>query len=528
MGVLDFLTPGLLAGAGDIAAQENRDRHQQQLQILQQEHDDLHTAAGDFEKIMNSDDWPAEARMAAAQARYSILSGTVKPKQVDKLWVGVRQASRRPVVGARERNASRSMLPSIQAMAGARSEPGTMPLPAGGAGGGTEATAKSPFGESNANDAGGAPPQSSPFGLDFIVPGMSDALRQQATQLQTFLGSPEQESVEGPYTRGEQSDMAMQQLLRQLQIQNQFRPDKYAAGPGGMLYEATTGKIVREPTFPVTAFPFASGPGDMIYRKDTGEVKREPTFPPPRPPSLASQTEPVVQIFDPETQQVTWVPRSQAIGRPAPRTTFDETGAPHTGGTAASLNAPPTVPTETQEKLRAYDLIDAQVTPIAQQIERIKSNLGPIWGRISKFEVAKLGGWGVDAKTQEAITRMRRLMSTQAFAEGGKQLTGIEKAEFEAILARPEDTPELIMQKLKLLTEFTGQKRDAIYRYLPPRVRAQVPPQRSSSGPTRPSPAAAAAPSVSTPTAPGTTSGIADSLRKVKEAIDARKAGATP
>src|SRR5688572_27032362 len=97
---------GVLAGMGDAVGEENRRREEQSRA-------DRDNFINSLMRVAESEDWPEQARAAAYQGRMQVLSNPkIKPKDYEKIWGGVLQASQRQVSGAADRNAQRSNVPA--------------------------------------------------------------------------------------------------------------------------------------------------------------------------------------------------------------------------------------------------------------------------------------------------------------------------------------------------------------------------------------------------------------------------------
>ena len=174
--------------------------------------------------------------------------------------------------------------------------------------------------------------------------------------------------------------------------------------------------------------------------------------------------------------QVVYAPRSQASGKSAPRTLYDETGMANTGGRKGlSTTAPPAISDNTQKELAGIN----SSLKIAQSVDSKLSDpafrtLGPVVGKIKMKEIRSLGGFGATKEQIDMATDLQRLISTQAFAEGGKQLTPTELRQFELVIPNMEDTLETAMIKSRKAIDYLKLKRDERFRMMPVRQRAQL------------------------------------------------------
>jgi hypothetical protein len=185
-------------------------------------------------------------------------------------------------------------------------------------------------------------------------------------------------------------------------------------------------------------------------------------------------SEPLYPVF--ENGKVVYKPRSQAAGMEAPRTVYDAQGNPTTGGMPVSLTPPPSIPEGTQTSLTgwklAIDQIDKDIIP---QIQKMKESLGPLTGRITLAEITKLGGLGASKEQIQLATDMRRLLMSQAFAEGGKQLTPTEKEEFVALNPALTDTFDQAMIKAQRARDYLDRRYKTRLEVMPARQRGQLP-----------------------------------------------------
>lgn len=185
-------------------------------------------------------------------------------------------------------------------------------------------------------------------------------------------------------------------------------------------------------------------------------------------------SEPLVQVFQPDGS-VAYVPRSQAAGSSAPRTTYDLSGMPSTGGqTGMSMGAPPTVSDATQAEIAGTRQAVTDIDQIIPQIVSMEETFGPLAGRVTLAEVERLGGMGATKDQQELAIDLRRLVMTQAFENGGKQLTPTEKEEFLLLLPKLSDQLDLAMTKAVAAREYLANKYQNRLDVMPVRQRGQL------------------------------------------------------
>lgn len=143
------------------------------------------------------------------------------------------------------------------------------------------------------------------------------------------------------------------------------------------------------------------------------------------PNSMASQSEPMLQVDDPDNPGMTmYVPRSQAAGRRAPRSSANK------------------------EKIIAYnatlDLID-QIETLGEKTGW--KGLGPIEGRLGRAKMSYLGEGNAD---EEALrNKIDQLRAAASFEQGGKTFTGSEKQMLDEFLGQVNQNPAATKVRLK-------------------------------------------------------------------------------
>lgn len=264
-----FTTLGLLAGVGDAAGEHNRRR-------AQQEEAAKAAFAGDLQRIMESEDWPEQARMTAAQARYQLLSGGVKAKDYEKLWNAVHEASGRPGAEAPEVAAARSDMPALQHMQ--KTLPAAAPIAAPQTGAPVQNNALGLLAPSVANEQGQNVfgPTQETFGLKSQTPTQNTVLQPpsfgqavdtQAKQAQNIVSAaPPPPVVYGPTTRAEKNQQAMDAFKEQLRVQQQFGLETFEKE-----------QEIRNRYAPTTVEknwqPLAKG-SRVLYHPQTGEIRQ--------------------------------------------------------------------------------------------------------------------------------------------------------------------------------------------------------------------------------------------------------------
>lgn len=270
---------GLLAGLGDAAGKEldRRDRDSQAKRAA---------FADDLRRIMESEDWPEQARVAAANVRYRLFSDPkVKAKDYEKMWQEVHAASGRPGQQSQEVAAAKSDIPAMQSLRGnlATASAGVPQAKPDG----LTMRAPSPL------DILGAPPdpvvgaQGSQFlnlspdvqTDNLVAPrNLFGAVGNRLEQNQNIVNAaPPVAAVYGPRTRAEKNMEAMELFKQQQGLQNeqylwQKGVDSAFAKPQeswkfdtkrGVLVNELTGEIKVPEGLPA-APPSGSGPnGDM-------------------------------------------------------------------------------------------------------------------------------------------------------------------------------------------------------------------------------------------------------------------------
>lgn len=184
--------------------------------------------------------------------------------------------------------------------------------------------------------------------------------------------------------------------------------------------------------------------------------------------------EPLYPVVSGDT--VTYVPRSQAAGRSAPRTLYDLSGMPTTAGREGlSTTPPPTLPTGVQDQIAGIKTTLKQFSDVESKLNNPRyANFGPVVGRITLAEVDKLGGAGATKEQIELANALQRLLTSQAFAEGGKQLTPTEYEQFEKLTPSLKDTLPQAIIKARAAIAFLRQKHADRVSMIPERQRGQV------------------------------------------------------
>jgi hypothetical protein len=158
---------------------------------------------------------------------------------------------------------------------------------------------------------------------------------------------------------------------------------------------------------------------------------------------------------------------------------------------ATFVRPQPSIPMGAQGELSGLANAIQQVEPINALIQRIgpgrEGVLGPLRGRaIGSIVAEQLGGMGLDQSTIELVTRLQRLITTQAFADGGKQLTPTEYAQFLKLNPSMADDVEQAIVKTKLSDEYLRTRLGNRIRAIPQQQQYQVDPTFQRLGGTDP------------------------------------------
>lgn len=262
-------------------------------------------------------------------------------------------------------------------------------------------------------------------------------------------------------------------------------------GPGDTLVDAS-GKVIA------TGQPKPVAPPNSAFESFLADFRatnhREPTTEEVLDFERRLRTasgEPMYQVLGPGSMPV-WAPRSQAIGQPAPRTVYGPDGTPTTGGApGVSLTPPPGISDTTQQSIAGMKDALSQFSNVQQMLSEPKfATLGPLMGRVKLAEINKLGGMGATPDELRLATTLQRLLSSQAFAEGGKQLTSTELEQFKLITPSFNDTVASATIKTREAIKFLNQKMQNRISVMPVRQRNQLnptitpPPTGSTNSPT--------------------------------------------
>lgn len=167
-----------------------------------------------------------------------------------------------------------------------------------------------------------------------------------------------------------------------------------------------------------------------------------------------------------------------AQGRmPTPRTLYEPSGRPTTAGVPGiSTTAPSPVPATTQEFLGFTGAWIQSMKEVEQDLYsgRIKT-LGPVLGRLKMLEFEKFGGTGASPEEIDLASRLHRLITEAAFANGGKQLTITEYTQFKRLNPTLEDTVQQALIKARQSIQYLERKMSERARMLGYRQFEQLP-----------------------------------------------------
>ena len=164
------------------------------------------------------------------------------------------------------------------------------------------------------------------------------------------------------------------------------------------------------------------------------------------------------------------------VGKEVPKTLYGPTGVPSTGmAPGFSTSPPPAVPNTAQAELSGWSTSIKLIDDVMPQIATTQNALGPIRGRIENVQMSKLGGAGLTSEQVKLATNLRRLLTAEAFANGGKQLTITELEQYKQLLPSLNDTFGTAMTKAQQAREFLVTKMMERMRFLTPRQQMQLP-----------------------------------------------------
>lgn len=170
-----------------------------------------------------------------------------------------------------------------------------------------------------------------------------------------------------------------------------------------------------------------------------------------------------VPLYDASSKLIGFVNKQDNSFRAAPSTMPPGYGA---GGATV-----PQTPMERLEGIKTALQLTENVLPKLNK----KATFGPIAGRIKLAEINKLGGLGASAEDIDLANQLYRIVTTQAFSNGGKQLTITELAVFEKLNPMLNDTLDKALIQTKNSIEYLRLKQKNIWDTLTPRQQEVVP-----------------------------------------------------
>lgn len=252
---------GFLAGVGDAAREHNArqdDDNRKKRDVF----------ADDLRRVMESEDWPEQARMAAAQMRYKLYSDPkIKGKDYEKMWQEVHAASQRPGVPNREAAAAASETPGLQSLNNTLSKGPQSEVPAAAPGALTMGTPQPGSALDLLRPDGAAPSfgDTGALGLQapqqtnnvLAPPTLMERTQQKIAENQTTMANNPTPTIAGPYSRAEKNSWAwdqfkqqqeaqLDQFRQQEQIRADMRPDKFVIGAdGAIVLNQQTGEVEK-------------------------------------------------------------------------------------------------------------------------------------------------------------------------------------------------------------------------------------------------------------------------------------------
>lgn len=142
----------------------------------------------------------------------------------------------------------------------------------------------------------------------------------------------------------------------------------------------------------------------------------------------------------------------------------------------------PSLPGTTMERIEGMKTALDLARPVAAKLTS-KRSFGPVAGRMTLAEINKLGGAGASKEDIALATELHRLVTTQAFANGGKQLTPTELEQFERLNPALSDTLDQAIIKTQQSIQFLQMRLKNTVDTLTPRQRELVNPNLVNTGP---------------------------------------------
>jgi hypothetical protein len=171
-----------------------------------------------------------------------------------------------------------------------------------------------------------------------------------------------------------------------------------------------------------------------------------------------------VPYYDASGKLTGFINKQNNTSRPIPE---GMSGAYGTGGS-------PSVPQTTMERLEGIRTALELTTDVMPKLTK-KATFGPVAGRIKLAEINKLGGLGASKEDIDLANQLYRIVTTQAFANGGKQLTPTELAVFEKLNPILSDTLDKALIQTKNSVDFLNIRYRNIWDTMTARQQELVP-----------------------------------------------------
>ena len=163
-------------------------------------------------------------------------------------------------------------------------------------------------------------------------------------------------------------------------------------------------------------------------------------------------------------------------GKEAPKTFYGPDNMPTTGSARGYATSPsPALPEGTQVDLSGLSTSIEMIDTVLPQIQNSFSAFGPASGRIKNIQMNNIGGAGLSPEEVKLATNLRRLLTVEAFSNGGKQLTGTELEQYKKLLPDLNDEFGTAIIKAQQAREYLVKRMTQRLRFVPPRQQGQLP-----------------------------------------------------
>ena len=163
-------------------------------------------------------------------------------------------------------------------------------------------------------------------------------------------------------------------------------------------------------------------------------------------------------------------------GKEAPKTFYGPDNMPTTGSARGYATSPsPALPEGTQVDLSGLSTSIGIIDTVLPQIQNSFSAFGPASGRIKNIQMNNIGGAGLSPEEVKLATNLRRLLTVEAFSNGGKQLTGTELEQYKKLLPDLNDEFGTAIIKAQQAREYLVKRMTQRLRFVPPRQQGQLP-----------------------------------------------------